>query len=448
MTKSGTGTLILNGANTYSGGTTINGGTLQIGAGGSTGSIAGNVTDNGTLAFNRSDDFTFGGVISGTGGMVNNGYILRLSAAQTYTGPTIINFGYLVLPTTVDQGLSAASIVNVATGSFLDLSSRAQTFGGLVGGGTVYSYNTSAGSLTVGVATGQSYSFSGTLGGSTYPNFAFAKSGGGTQILSGANTYTGGTTINGGTLQIGDGITDGSISSSSSITDNGALVYNLLGNQTYAHGISGTGSLTKSGPGTLTLTANESYSGGTTVSSGTLLVSGSISGTTSVALNGGTLKFGFTGTVPGTVNTAATLSLGGGTLNVNGTNQTLSTLTLTGGASTIDFGAGNTGCHLTLGDSHLLAANWASGATLSIIDWNGNGFTGGGADELLFGNGFGLTLAQVNAITFLNPAGFAPGTYSAALLSTGELVAVPEPGALVSMLGGLGVLGLVRRRRK
>jgi autotransporter-associated beta strand protein len=64
LTKSGTGVLTLTGANTYTGGTTISAGTLQLGNGGTTGSIAGNVIDNGVLAFNRSDAISFGGVIS------------------------------------------------------------------------------------------------------------------------------------------------------------------------------------------------------------------------------------------------------------------------------------------------------------------------------------------------------------------------------------------------
>ncbi len=204
------GILALSGANTYTGGTTINAGTLQIGTGGATGSITGNVTNNGTLIFNRSDDYTFGGVISGSGGLVKNGNILRLSAAQTYTGPTLINTGILLLPTTVNQGLSASTVVTLAAGSFLDLSSRTQKFAGLTGGGTVYSFNTSAGSLTLDVASGQTYTFSGAMGG-TYPDFAFTKSGLGTQILSGANTYTGATTVNGGILILSSANTAGAI---------------------------------------------------------------------------------------------------------------------------------------------------------------------------------------------------------------------------------------------
>src|SRR6202023_1955056 len=67
LSQVGTGTLTLTGADTYNGGTTITAGTLQIGNGGAIGSIVGNVTDNATLAFDRSDSVTFGGAISGTG---------------------------------------------------------------------------------------------------------------------------------------------------------------------------------------------------------------------------------------------------------------------------------------------------------------------------------------------------------------------------------------------
>ena len=55
VTKTGPGTVILTAANTYTGGTTISGGTLQLGNGGTTGSIVGNITDNGVLEFNRTD---------------------------------------------------------------------------------------------------------------------------------------------------------------------------------------------------------------------------------------------------------------------------------------------------------------------------------------------------------------------------------------------------------
>ncbi|MFX9340333.1 autotransporter-associated beta strand repeat-containing protein, partial [Acinetobacter baumannii] len=63
----GAGTTILTGTNSYSGGTTISAGVLQIGNGGTSGLIAGNVVNNATLAFSRSDAVTFSGAISGSG---------------------------------------------------------------------------------------------------------------------------------------------------------------------------------------------------------------------------------------------------------------------------------------------------------------------------------------------------------------------------------------------
>src|SRR5262245_17754070 len=98
LTKAGSGTLIPTGSSTYTGGTTITGGTLQLGDGGANGSIVGNVTNNGTFAINRSDTFTFGGVISGSGAFQQNGTGTTIfTAANTYTGGTIINAGRLQL---------------------------------------------------------------------------------------------------------------------------------------------------------------------------------------------------------------------------------------------------------------------------------------------------------------------------------------------------------------
>ncbi|MBD9390356.1 autotransporter outer membrane beta-barrel domain-containing protein [Agrobacterium sp. AGB01] len=69
LTKQGAGTLTLTGENTYSGNTTITGGTLKLGNGGTTGSIVGDVANDGILAFDRSDVVTFSGTVSGSGGV-------------------------------------------------------------------------------------------------------------------------------------------------------------------------------------------------------------------------------------------------------------------------------------------------------------------------------------------------------------------------------------------
>ncbi|MCA0014763.1 autotransporter-associated beta strand repeat-containing protein [Mesorhizobium sp. B292B1B] len=91
LTKAGTGALFLGADNSYAGGTTIAGGILLLGTGGTTGSILGDVVDNGTLSFNRSDLYTFNGTISGNGGVTQDGTgNTVLTANNSYAGTTLI----------------------------------------------------------------------------------------------------------------------------------------------------------------------------------------------------------------------------------------------------------------------------------------------------------------------------------------------------------------------
>ncbi len=96
LTKAGDGALVLTGTGTYSGGTTIASGLLQLGDGGTSGSIVGNVNNNGILAFNRSDALVFDGVISGTGNVRQIGSgVTILNNQSAYSGATSVEAGTL-----------------------------------------------------------------------------------------------------------------------------------------------------------------------------------------------------------------------------------------------------------------------------------------------------------------------------------------------------------------
>ena len=117
---------VLAGSNTYTGGTTISGGTLQLGNGGATGRShpADAITDNATLAFNRSNTITqgtdFAGVISGTGGVLQagSGSTLILTGANTYSGATTISAGTLQVGNGNRGTLGSGSVTDNATLSF------------------------------------------------------------------------------------------------------------------------------------------------------------------------------------------------------------------------------------------------------------------------------------------------------------------------------------------
>lgn len=117
LVKLGTGTLTLSGTNAYTGGTSVSAGTLQLGNGGTSGSLAGNVADNGALAFNRSDSVTFAGVVSGNGSVAQKGTgTLTLSGTNTYTGGTSINAGTLNVTGAIGSLTAAGGTTLTGTG--------------------------------------------------------------------------------------------------------------------------------------------------------------------------------------------------------------------------------------------------------------------------------------------------------------------------------------------
>ncbi len=274
----GTGTTILTGANTYGGGTTISAGTLQLGNGGTTGSIVGDVIDNGTLAFNRSDTYTFAGAISGTGAVNQIGAgTLILTADNSYGGPTTISAGTLQLGNGGTTGSIAGDVVNNGILAF-DRSDDVTFAGAISGSGAV------------------------------------VQQGSGSTTLAGTNSYGGGTTISAGTL-IGQATSFGT----GNILDDAALIFDQSTDASFAAIIDGTGTLTKRGAGNLNLTGINTLSGATTVETGKLSVNGSLANSAVTILSGGAL--GGNGTVGST-----TLQAGGviapgnsiGTLTVQG----------------------------------------------------------------------------------------------------------------------------------
>ncbi|MFE0015928.1 autotransporter domain-containing protein [Mesorhizobium sp. NPDC059054] len=140
--KAGNGTLILTGANTYTGTTSIQGGTLQLGDGGNAGSIGGGaVFNDGMLAFDRSDGFIFANNITGTGGLKQAGTgTVTLMGNNDYSGDTVVNAGTLTAGANTAFSANSVAVVNV--GGMLDIADGVETdikglLDGSSGGGVV-----------------------------------------------------------------------------------------------------------------------------------------------------------------------------------------------------------------------------------------------------------------------------------------------------------------------
>jgi fibronectin-binding autotransporter adhesin len=305
LTKAGGNTLVVNGAAGHAGGTTISAGTLQIGNGGTTGSLAGDVVNNATLAFNRSDATSFAGAISGSGGLTKTGAgTLTLGASNTYGGGTTITAGTLA---GTAASFGSGAIVNNAALA-IDQASDA-TFANAISG---------SGGLT--------------------------KTGAGTLTLGAINTYGGGTTVTAGTLA-GTAASFGS----GAVVNNAALAIDQASDATFANAISGSGGLTKTGAGALTLAPSNSYSGGTTITAGTLAGTAASFGNGAIVNNAALA-----------INQASDAMLANAISGSGGLTKT--------GAGTLTLGARNTyggGTTITAGTLAGTAASFGSGAIVN-----------------------------------------------------------------------------------
>ena len=338
VTKEGAGTLTLSGNNTYSGTTTISDGTLQVGNGGTSGTLgSGDVTNNSALTFNRSDDSSYAGVISGTGTVTKEGAgKLTLSGTNTYSGGTTINDGTISISAAANLGTGTLTLDGgtlQTTASFT--SSRGATLG--AGGGSLN------------INAGTTLRESGTISGSG----SLTKTGEGTLILDGTNTFTGGTVVSDGRLVA---LGSDAILSQGNITNNATVELNLgVGfGASYLNQMSGTGSLVKSGDGSVFLRGNNTYTGGTTISGGRLSISGTAGSITGDILNNAELVFyrendyTFAGDISGTGSVISS-SFGSGTTTLTG-NNTYSGITNIFSSGTLQIGDGGTTGTLGTGD--------------------------------------------------------------------------------------------------
>ncbi len=387
FTKSGHGTLWLDRANTYTGGTTVSGGEIIVGVNNALPNTSLTFTDTskvllifsgvtqqiGTLSAdgvtgaeiilaNRSNvltvtqsaDATYSGTIVGAGALTKAGSsTLTLSGSNTYTGKTTINAGIIKIGADNVMPDSSEVVLANTSGVALNVNGKTDTIGSISGGGAT------GGNITLGTGgalTVNQFTF-GDFAGVISGDGSFTKSSYGVLKLSSANTYTGATAVTGGDLiiMINGGIPNTALSLTGSsrllllkdglsinvgtlsgdagalawLYPNSVLTINQTSDATFAGTITDNtfGSVVKTGTGTLTLSGSNTYQGATTVNAGALSLAANNAIASSVSV-----------TLANTANVA---------LNINGTTQTIGTL-IGGGASGGNVNLGSGGGALTI----------------------------------------------------------------------------------------------------
>lgn len=363
LIKDGPGLVKLGNYNTFTGGTVVNGGTLQLSGnnvgGGATGFVRGTVTVNpgATLVLARVDAVGYtagvcvntlnvvGGTVANTSGG-NEGFLMNINltggTVSSTGGNYVFQSGY---GTFINSASSTASLISAplwfwGTGSFD------------VPQGTT--------------ANGVDLIVSGAIKNST----GITKTGAGKMVMSGANTYTGATTISDGVLQLGDGISaSGSMVGNIDIGVGASLIFANPGAAICAGAISSSSAtpVVKTGAGTLTLSGANTYSVPTIVSNGVVLFAApqSLTGPMTVADGAGV---GVTATTDAVYYSPSSLTLGSSTgaklqFGVFGTTTpVLNPTTLTiNGTATVNISS----APFAIGASYPLLANY-TGGTLAL----------------------------------------------------------------------------------
>ena len=419
LQKSSAGRWIVTGANTYTGATVINQGTLRVSGTGVLGGATGSTGDESNIWFtsgNANASLEFETV-------ANLGPADQIRFRNT-VGPAAGQGGALVYIGTTNQTLGKTLQCDSSVGIRLESNSAggSLTFNGAFSqsGRGLYLGGTGTGNNTLATA------FTG-LG-------SLTKRGAGTWLVTAANTNSGGVFVEAGTLQVGAGSTTGSIAGNASVSSGATLAFDRSDPLTYAGIVSGGGNLRKAGAGTLTLSAASGYTGTTTVAAGTLALGsgGSLASTAIDVQTGARLDVSAL---------ASGLSLGSG--------QRLGGLgTLIGNVS---FGSGSllafdpTG-PLFVGSGTLSFAPGFGITNLFGVDWDSLALN---TPYTLVDTSQSFTASDIGNFGFANRAAVG-STGREAYFESGSLqfVVVPEPGSLAVAAVGLALAGLVTLGRR
>ena len=401
LTKNNGGTLTLGGANTYTGGTTINGGTIAIGSDGNLGGTSGALTLNGgtlqsagnaaiTLSatravtvganggtFRTDANLTYNGALAGTGTLIKEGagsFTTGGANANTRTGDVAINAGTLeIAKSGAVSALGDTGNVTVAAGATLKFNGSGtytgETIGNLAGAGTVTNASASALSVTVG-SNGGNATFSGVIQ-NTGGALSLTKTGAGTLTLTGNNSYSGTTTVSQGVLNIQSNTALGNVTAGTTVASGAALeVQGGITVGTESLSLNGTGI---GGNGALrNVSDNNSISGAITLAGATTIRSEAGTLTLNGAIGGAAQNLTLDG--PGNLTLAGALGTTTGTLTKNGS-----------------------GYAILSGSSTFTGATSIAAGTLEIQNAGALGGTGGGTTVTS-----GATLALGGAGTSFN----------------------------------------------
>jgi len=302
LLKTGTQTLFLvnTGGNDYTGTTTINDGTIQVGdgatpSGGQLGSGAVAIGDEGTLSLNRpvGDDYSLANVISGSGDIFQNGAntVTLTGNNSAYDGEVTINSGVLRVGSGNALGTAVGGVIVEAAGA-LELQGQTVAESLLLNGGTLRAFSGTTNNIVNGIALNGGGSLDGlsattlTVSSVVTGTGGLTKNGAGTAILVVDNSYIGGTIVTQGVLQLGAN------AATTGLVGPGDIAFNVAAGTGTLSIVRGgnfdlSNNITSSGAGTNAVTVGV---GGAASLSGTVTFSGTNTFTGNVTINGGALR--------------------------------------------------------------------------------------------------------------------------------------------------------------